>query len=111
MTSEITRRTVLQGLAAGGAAAIGLLGGRSARATAEGPALKGNIHHSVCRWCYGKIPLEELCQACQKIGIASIELVGPEEWPTLKKYGLTCAMSREAWGSPRGSTASSITSS
>ena len=24
--------------------------------------LKGNIHHSVCRWCYDSIPLETFCQ-------------------------------------------------
>ncbi len=26
------------------------------------------------------------------MGIRSIELLGPEEWPTLKKHGLTCAL-------------------
>jgi hydroxypyruvate isomerase len=29
------------------------------------------------------------------MGISSIDLLGPEEWPILKKYGLTCAM---PWG-------------
>ena len=24
--------------------------------------VKGNINHSVCRWCYNKIPLPELCR-------------------------------------------------
>ncbi len=62
--------------------------------------LKGNIKHSVSRWCYGSIPLEELCQICKDLGIKSIELVGPEEWPTLNKYGLTSAM---GWGNwPKG---------
>lgn len=59
-------------------------------------ALKGNINHSVCRWCYSKIPLEELCQAAKGMGIKSIELVGPEEWPVLKKYGLTSALPQGA---------------
>lgn len=54
--------------------------------------LKGKIRHSVCRWCYKDIPLEDLCKAAKKIGISSIELTGPEEWPLLKKYGLVCAM-------------------
>jgi hydroxypyruvate isomerase len=54
--------------------------------------LKGNIHHSFCRWCYGDFKLEELCQAAKDIGITSIELLGEESWPTLKKYDLTCAM-------------------
>ena len=57
-----------------------------------GPELKGKINHSVCKWCYGKIPLDTFAQECKKIGIKSIELLGPEEWPVLKKYGLTCAL-------------------
>lgn len=55
-------------------------------------ALKGNINHSVCKWCYGKIPLEEFAKDCKTIGIKSIELLGPEDWPILKKHGLTCAL-------------------
>lgn len=55
-------------------------------------ALKGNINHSVCRWCYRNIPLEDLAIASKKMGITSIELVGPAEWHILKKHGLHCAM-------------------
>ncbi|HNR09310.1 MAG TPA: TIM barrel protein [Saprospiraceae bacterium] len=54
--------------------------------------LKGNINHSVCRWCYRNIPLEDLAIASKKMGITSIELVGPAEWHILKKHGLHCAM-------------------
>jgi hydroxypyruvate isomerase len=53
---------------------------------------KGNINHSVCRWCYAKVPLETLAEAAKNMGITSIELVGPADWPVLKKYGLHCAM-------------------
>lgn len=61
--------------------------------------LKGKINHSVCRWCYNSIPLEDLCKAAKKIGLYSIELVGPDEWPILKKYGLTSAL---PWGADKG---------
>ncbi|MEQ6119331.1 TIM barrel protein [Reichenbachiella sp. MALMAid0571] len=54
--------------------------------------LKGNINHSVCRWCYEDIPLEQLCEAANEIGITSIDLLEPEEWKIAQKYGLTCAM-------------------
>ncbi|PSR57223.1 hydroxypyruvate isomerase [Adhaeribacter arboris] len=64
-----------------------------------GEKLKGKVNHSVCRWCYDKIPLDDLCKAATKIGLTSIELVGPEEWPTLKKYGLTSAL---PWGAGMG---------
>lgn len=54
------------------------------------------IRHSVCRWPYDSIPFEELCQKVIPMGITSVELVGPEEWPILKKYGLDCAMANGA---------------
>ena len=58
--------------------------------------LKGRINHSVCRWCYSKISLDDLCKAAKEMGIKSIDLTGPEEWPTLKKYGLTSALPQGA---------------
>lgn len=61
--------------------------------------LKGRVKHSVSRWCFNSIPLEKLCEEAVKLGISSIELQGPEEWPVLKKYGLTCAM---PWGAGLG---------
>lgn len=54
--------------------------------------LKGRINHSICRWCYNDFSLEELCETVRDLGLKSIDLTGPEEWPVLKKYGLTCAM-------------------
>ena len=53
---------------------------------------KGRIHHSVCKWCYPKVALEDLCVFAKANGLASIELLGPAEWPILAKHGLTCAM-------------------
>ena len=58
--------------------------------------LKGRINHSVCRWCFKDISLDDLCKAAKNIGLTSIELLHPEEWPTIKKYGLTCALPRAA---------------
>jgi hydroxypyruvate isomerase len=55
-------------------------------------ALKNNINHSVCQWCYGDIPLDKLCEAAKGMGIKSIDLLKPEEWSVALKYGLTCAM-------------------
>lgn len=70
----------------------------AAEATLE-EGLKGKINHSVCRWCYDSIPFEDLCKAAKSIGLKSIELVGPDEWPILKKYGLTAAL---PWGAGKG---------
>jgi hydroxypyruvate isomerase len=54
--------------------------------------LKGRIHHSVCRWCYGKISLPDLCQAANSIGVQSVDLLEVNDFPTLKQFGLVCAM-------------------
>ncbi|HEY0896533.1 MAG TPA: TIM barrel protein [Sphingobacteriaceae bacterium] len=54
--------------------------------------LKGNINHSVCRWCYEFLPLEELCKVAAEIGLKGIDLVGPKDWPVLKKHGLESTM-------------------
>ncbi|MGV3763655.1 hydroxypyruvate isomerase family protein [Parapedobacter sp.] len=89
-----SRRTALKAVAAGTTAvmATGMFA-RSAAAqkVAEKP-LKGRINHSVCRWCYPDIPLADLCTAAKEIGITAIDLVGPKEWPILKRYGLHAAM-------------------
>ncbi|MCX6614290.1 MAG: TIM barrel protein [Acidobacteria bacterium] len=61
-------------------------------AASQAAPMKGNIQHSVCKWCYPKISLEDLCKAAKGIGLSSIELLGPDDWPTLAKHGLTCAI-------------------
>ncbi|TAG09831.1 MAG: hydroxypyruvate isomerase [Sphingobacteriia bacterium] len=54
--------------------------------------MKGNIHHTVCRWCFGDLTIEQLCVEAKKIGIVGIDLVGPSDWPILKKHGLISSM-------------------
>jgi hydroxypyruvate isomerase len=55
---------------------------------------KGNIKQSICRWCYGSIPLEKLAAEAVKIGYKSIELLTIEECKVIKPFGLTSAMIR-----------------
>lgn len=59
-------------------------------------SLKGNINHSIVYWCFNiagdKWDLEKTCQVAKQLGIRSIELTGPEDWPVMKKHGLTCAI-------------------
>jgi hydroxypyruvate isomerase len=54
--------------------------------------LKDNINHSVCRWTYSFLPLEELCNVANKIGLKAIDLIGPREWNVLKSHGLYSSM-------------------
>lgn len=102
--SSSSRRSALKKIA--GTAAVAITGASLAHRVSAAEAaleqnLKGKVNHSVCRWCYESIPLEDLCKAAKNIGIESIELVGPEEWPLLKKYGLTSAL---PWGAGKGIT-------
>ncbi|QHW00785.1 MULTISPECIES: hydroxypyruvate isomerase family protein [Spirosoma] len=93
-----TRRTALKTLT-GSALALSLtdsLATSMTQSDAAAPMLKGRINHSVCRWCYSKIPLDDLCKAAKEMGITSIDLTGPNEWPVLKKHGLTSALPQGA---------------
>jgi len=71
-------------------AALSLSSRLQAADTASG--MKGRVNHSVCKWCYAKVPLEDLCKQSKDLGLNSIELLGPADWPMLKQYNLTCAM-------------------
>jgi len=94
MSARISRRSALKTLATTAAAvASGSVLAPSTTAQETGPVkLKGRIRHAACRWCYQDIPLEELCRAGKEMGLEGIDLVGPNEFPVLKKYGLVCSM-------------------
>lgn len=93
MAKKTTRRAVFKNLVLGGTAVIA---GPSLTATGnqniKQNMLKGNINHSVCRWTYSTVPLNELCEHIKKIGFAAIDLVGPKDWETLKKYQIYSSM-------------------
>ena len=95
MNTSLSRRSALKKMA-GSAAAVAVAASLSQRLNAAdaatGAGLKGRIHHSVCKWCYPKVSLEDLCHAGQEMGLQSIELLEVKDFPTLKKHDLVCAM-------------------
>ena len=97
---NISRRTAIKTALVGGAALAvsGLDAANPAKKkkveTKE--PLKGNIRHSVSKWCFGSYPLDEFCGICKNIGIESIELLDPKDWPVVQKHGLTVAMCQGA---------------
>jgi hydroxypyruvate isomerase len=115
-----TRREFIQrGAAVGGAiATLGAVGVSSAcatggaaveRATSEGhvtrtAAKASTIKQSVCRWCFNDMPLDELAANAKRIGLHSVELIGPTDFETIKQHGLMCAMVSQAGpgGIPKG---------
>lgn len=94
MSNNQSRRDALKNIVAGTAAigTAGMLSSFSSEDETKSSTLKGNINHSVCRWCYGSIELDEFCAAAKKMGIVAIDLVGPKDWPVLQKYGLYSSM-------------------
>lgn len=98
MANQPSRRIAIKNIVAGTAAfsTAGLLSSLDASAATNKIEnklkLKGNINHSVCRWCYQDIPLETLCVAVKKIGFGAIDLVGPKDWPVLKEHGIWSSM-------------------
>ena len=94
MGSKQNRRTVLKNIALGTSALLtapALSFGES-HEPKKPSSLKGNIHHSVCRWTFGYLSVEDLCLAVKEIGFSAIDLTGPKDWPTLQKHGIYSSM-------------------
>ena len=89
-------------LTAAAASLASRLNAADAAVAAAAPGTR--INHSVCKWCYGSIPLEDLCVAGKAMGLKSIELLMPPDFATLQKHGLTCAMV----SFPKGKTAAGV---
>ena len=60
------------------------------------------LKQSVARWCFAKIPLDDLCREAARMGIKGIDLVKPEDWPTIRKHGLVPTMTSGAGTIPNG---------
>jgi hydroxypyruvate isomerase len=66
----------------------------SERQRVEGPApRKGRLKQGVTRGVFGRnVSLEDCCREAAKLGIEGFDLIGPADWPMLKKYGLVPSM-------------------
>ena len=97
MSATFDRRTAIKGILAG-TVTLGISPGLSAFASPneelklESNMFKGRINHSVARWCFSDFDIETLCMEAKKIGITGIDLVGPKDWPVLKKHNLVSTM-------------------
>jgi hydroxypyruvate isomerase len=57
------------------------------------PPRKGRLKQGVTRGVFTRgAPLEESCREAARLGIKGFDLIGPADWPTLKKYGLVPSM-------------------
>ena len=95
MSTKNTRRLAIKNLIVGTAAlgaAPSLTFSRNLSTHRNTTMLNGRINHSVCYWCYNSIPLEQFCQSVKKLNFSAIDLIGPKDWPLLKKYGIDSSM-------------------
>ncbi len=100
---RLSRRNMLAGAAgsvAAAAAGMAQIGSAHEKKAAKGgrAIVNGRINQSVCHWCFTAdcsskpMSLDELCKLCAEMGVKSVELVDPPDWPTLKKYDLVCGL-------------------
>lgn len=105
LSENYTRRTALTAIASVSGAAL-LSGAASAQEApsqaTQNPPGAGRLRQSVSRWCYGKVPLDALCQTAKGMGIQGIDLLGEDDWPAVKAQGLECAMASGLGSIPAG---------
>ena len=54
---------------------------------------KGRLKQGVTRAVFPReMSMEDCCRAAARLGVQGFDLIGPSDWPTLKKYGLTPSM-------------------
>ena len=54
---------------------------------------RGRIKQGVTRGVFGRqMSLEECCREAARLGIRGFDLIGPDDWPMLKKHGLVPSM-------------------
>ena len=102
------RRNFITTTAAGAAAMVTTNAMAKEHPVPKDFTLKHNINHSVCQWCFNHLPLEEFLQLLNDLGIGAIDLIGPKDWPLLKKYDIHCSMCNgaeisliEGWNNPK----------
>jgi hydroxypyruvate isomerase len=70
------------------------LAGAATAATAQAaPKSAGRLKQCVTGMPFDpKMPLDDRCREAARLGCVGFDLIGPKDWPTLKKYGLIPTM-------------------
>ena len=104
-STSLTRRSVL-GRVAGIAGASSLLSGLPARAAGEVTRVvkKGRIKQAICPVALrgSGMNMEQMASLVASMGLAGIDFVGLQDWPTLKKHGLVATIVGGAGSIRRG---------
>ena len=77
-------------------AATGLAAAAGAQSPAGRAAVRqGRIKQALMRFNFGRetrLSFDDMCREAARVGFHGFDLVGPQDWPTLKKHGLVCTM-------------------
>ncbi len=95
VSQEMSRRSALSTISAGVAGASMVTAasvGAPNSASASESKPKGRIRQSVSRWCYGDVDWDVFLTAIKKMGLVGVDLVGPSDWPIVKKHDLIPTM-------------------
>src|SRR5262249_21375754 len=85
--SAMRRRDFLPSLAAAGSVAA------AAQESSAPVQRKGRLKQCVTRGVFGRgMDFDETCKQAARLGCKGYDLIGPKDWPTLKKYGLIPTM-------------------
>ena len=87
----LRRRDFLTTIAAAGLASAARLDAQPPAAVAR----KGRVKQALMRVNFGAgstLTFDDMCREAARAGFHGFDLVGPQDWPTLKKYGLVCTM-------------------
>ena len=64
----------------------------------------GRIKQSLAYWCLNatdwKWDIDRVCEAAGRLGCRSVELAPPEQWGTIRKYGLENALAHNGMADP-----------
>jgi hydroxypyruvate isomerase len=90
MTKQLSRRTMLKSAITG--VTVASMPAMAWPDQKDSIQRKSRIKQSVSRWCYQKIPLDDLCAYAAKIGLKGVDLLGPEEYEVPGRHGLICSM-------------------
>jgi hydroxypyruvate isomerase len=97
-SGAVSRRALLAGAAGLTVGSGALAAAGSALAAGESPMAdfkiaNGRINQSVIHWCFNPMPVATLIAGAARLGLKSVEIIPPTDWPLLKKHGLICAIS------------------
>jgi hydroxypyruvate isomerase len=94
-THSHSRRSAIKKIA-GAAAIVSTTGFSSEYDRQQAFSLKGNINHSVARWCFSKFSVADLAKNAREMGITSVEILSPDDFKPLLELGMTCEMTTSA---------------